>query len=89
MYARMRVHRRKAGFRSSSNKYSNRYQIEISAIERSGCWMLLEKAEVKGKRRLVKKAESNRAQAHADIQKSTRRVRLRNQEINPRKTINP
>src|ERR1700722_2650387 len=89
MPARMRVHRLRRGFRSSSNRYSNRNQIEISAIERSGCWMLLEKAEVNGKRRPVKKDESNRAQAHADIQKSTRRVRLRNQETKPRIAINP
>src|ERR1700740_1412156 len=80
MHARMRVDRRRTGFRSSSNRYSNRYQIEISAIERSGCCMLLAKAAVNGKRRFVKKNESNREQAQTDIQKSTRRVRLRSQE---------
>src|ERR1700761_5665089 len=88
MHARMRVHRRRRGFRSSSNKYNNRYQIAMSAIERSGCWRLLDRLTVKGRRRLVKKEESNRAQAQADIQNKTRRERSLSQETNPRKPMN-
>ena len=49
--------------------------------------MLLVKEEVNGKRRLVKKDESNRAHAQVDIQKRTCRLRLRIQETNPKKAI--
>ncbi len=47
--------------------------------------MPLERAEVNGKRRLVKKDESNRAQAQADIQKRTLRLRLRIHARKPKK----
>jgi hypothetical protein len=49
--------------------------------------MLLAKEEVNGKRRLVKKEESNRAQAQVDIQKRTFRLRLRIHDTNPKKAI--